>query len=173
MFFDLWQRGVLDILRRGGVSCLPSCVRLYSSILMPEAPHHLFVYGTLRRALDRAAYRKLLAPRTTYVGPATCPGRLYDLGSYPGLVAPRHESERVRGEVHRLHADQRDQTLTLLDRYEGCDQPDPAYERVRCRATLADGSSIPVWMYRYRHDLDAARRIPSGNYLTYLQHESA
>jgi len=140
---------------------------------MAEAPRHLFVYGTLRRALNRTAYRKIIAPNSTYAGRATCPGRLYDLGSYPGLVTPRHGNEHVTGEVYRLHDDRRDEALALLDRFEGCDRPDPEYERIRRRATLEDGASLPAWMYRYRLDVGAARPIPGGDYLDYLEHRKS
>jgi len=136
---------------------------------MSEDSCRLFVYGTLRRALNRTAYRKLIAPRSTYTGLATCRGRLYDLGSYPGLVAPRHEDERVTGEVYRLRDDERDETLALLDRFEGCDRPDPEYKRVRCRVTLEEGTFLMAWVYRYRLGTDTARPIPGGDYLAYLE----
>ncbi|MCY7371052.1 MAG: gamma-glutamylcyclotransferase [Polaromonas sp.] len=46
-------------------------------------PRLVFVYGTLRRGEERDI--NLLAPAPTALGAASVAGRLYDLGSYPGL----------------------------------------------------------------------------------------
>ena len=61
----------------------------------------LFVYGTLRPfvAIPMARWLRRAA---RYVGPATTRGRLYDLGSYPGMRAARNCRERVLGDVYRV-----------------------------------------------------------------------
>jgi gamma-glutamylcyclotransferase (GGCT)/AIG2-like uncharacterized protein YtfP len=124
----------------------------------------LFVYGTLRRGSGHpmAAF---LAARGTWLGRATVPGRLYDLGPYPGLTAPQTPEERVGGEVHELL--DADATLAALDAYEGCSppgEPPGLYERVLTHAVLDGGETIAVWTYLYRGPLDRARHLPSGDY---------
>jgi gamma-glutamylcyclotransferase (GGCT)/AIG2-like uncharacterized protein YtfP len=133
---------------------------------------YLFVYGTLRRASGHAA--QFLTARGRLVGAASAPGRLYDLGAYPGMVDAVEESERVRGEVYELH--EPEATLAALDRYEGCGPEDPhpwLYERVRVVVTLDGGEQLNAWLYLYRASLTGARHIPSGDYLLALPPDAA
>ena len=51
----------------------------------PEC-RHLFVYGTLRRGSGHPMSR-FLAARARLLAGARVPGRLYDLGGFPGLTA--------------------------------------------------------------------------------------
>jgi gamma-glutamylcyclotransferase (GGCT)/AIG2-like uncharacterized protein YtfP len=59
---------------------------------------HLFVYGTLRRGEARDINRLSPAPR--WVGTGSVTGRLFDLGSYPGLRLGGDEV--VTGEVYAI-----------------------------------------------------------------------
>src|SRR5262249_5253665 len=133
----------------------------------PVSPY-LFVYGTLRRAGGHPMAHFLTA-HARLVGAASAPGRLYDLGAYPGMVDAADESERVRGEVYELH--EPEATLTALDRYEGCGPQDPRpwlYERQLTAVTLDGGGRLSAWVYLYRGPLTGARPIPSGDYLPAL-----
>jgi gamma-glutamylcyclotransferase (GGCT)/AIG2-like uncharacterized protein YtfP len=87
------------------------------------------------------------------VGVGSVPGRLFDLGRYPGLVAGRG---RVRGEVYRLRDPE---LLAAVDREEGYN-----FERRRTVATLADGRRVRAWIYRYRGPRERAVPIPEGDY---------
>jgi gamma-glutamylcyclotransferase (GGCT)/AIG2-like uncharacterized protein YtfP len=59
----------------------------------------VFVYGTLRAGEANDVNR--LSPKPSLIGAATVRGRLYDLGSYPGLVLD-DEAGEVLGEVYRI-----------------------------------------------------------------------
>lgn len=77
---------------------------------------HVFVYGTLREGevndIGQAAARHgLPAPRL--LGAASVQGRLYDFGSYPGLV-PDREAPAVRGDVYEID----DALLPVLNEIE-------------------------------------------------------
>jgi gamma-glutamylcyclotransferase (GGCT)/AIG2-like uncharacterized protein YtfP len=124
----------------------------------------LFVYGTLRPASGHAMAR-YLAGKSCVVGPARFPGRLYDLGRYPGLREPADEQEWVHGDVVRLR--EPDETLAVLDRYEGC-EPDgaslPLFERCLVQARLATGEDVSCWAYFYRGQVTEGQRIASGDY---------
>lgn len=96
---------------------------------------------------------RVLAPGATLIGLATAPGRLLDLGRYPGLVAGRRQ---VRGELYCLTDPQ---LLARLDREEGYN-----FERRRTVATLADGRRRLAWVYRYRGPRQRAVPIPDGDY---------
>ena len=110
----------------------------------------LFAYGTLMRGYG---LHRVLAGGATFLGMGTAPGRLLDLGRYPGVVAGRG---RVSGEVYRLHDPQ---VLPAVDRAEGVQ-----FVRGRTLVTLADGGRAPAWMYRYRGPRERAVPIPDGDY---------
>lgn len=116
----------------------------------------LFVYGTLRSG---APMHALLEGRARREGPARAPGRLVDLGDYPGLVAPGRAGDRVVGEIYVLAAAEQDAVLDSLDRYEG-----PRFRRER---DLVEGPAGPVhaWLYRYRGDWTGRPVIRGGDYL--------
>jgi gamma-glutamylcyclotransferase (GGCT)/AIG2-like uncharacterized protein YtfP len=124
----------------------------------------LFVYGTLRRASGRAMAR-YLAGKSCVVGTARIPGCLYDQGLYPGLREAVDEQEWVQGEVVRFR--EPDETLAVLDRYEGC-EPDstspPLFERRLVQARLATGEDLSCWAYYYRGPVREEQRIASGDY---------
>ena len=124
---------------------------------------YLFVYGSLRRASGHPMAEFLIA-RSRFMGAASAPGRLYDLGSYPGMVDAATEGERVRGELYELH--EPEATLADLDRYEGCGPDDPPphlFERAPVAATPDGGEPRSAWAYLYRGPLTGARHIPSGS----------
>ncbi|HEY3064321.1 MAG TPA: gamma-glutamylcyclotransferase family protein [Methylomirabilota bacterium] len=110
----------------------------------------LFAYGTLMRGY---ALHAVIARGSAFVGAGSVPGRLLDLGRYPGLVAGRG---RVRGEIYRV----RDaELLATVDREEGYN-----FARRRTVATLADGRRVRAWVYRYRGPRERAVPIPEGDY---------
>ena len=122
----------------------------------------LFVYGTLRAFVATTAGARLRR-HACLVGMARVPGRLYDLGRYPGLLPPRRAGEWVTGELYRL----RNPRLTLrgLDRYESGARPaPPRFVRERAIAYLASGARRRVWLYRFLGPVRAQRRIAGGDY---------
>lgn len=69
------------------------------------AERYVFVYGTLRRGGSNDINLRKPAPR--YVGTASLPGLLYDLGPYPGLILALSDSSldnavKVTGEVYAV-----------------------------------------------------------------------
>jgi gamma-glutamylcyclotransferase (GGCT)/AIG2-like uncharacterized protein YtfP len=112
---------------------------------------------------------RFLAARAAFIGMGRAPGRLYDLGSYPGMIESAGETEHVRGEVYVL-ADP-ETTLPALDRYESCgdDAPRPhQYERCRTMVEMDSGATCACWVYLYRGAFREEMRIQSGDYLAKL-----
>jgi gamma-glutamylcyclotransferase (GGCT)/AIG2-like uncharacterized protein YtfP len=116
----------------------------------------LFVYGTLRPG---AAMHGLIEGRVGVLGAATAPGRLVDLGAFPGLVDAVSPDDRVRGELCRIPADDRDALLDVLDRYEG-----PRFERGIAEVTGPEGA-VEAWLYRWLGDATGRCVVPGGDYL--------
>ncbi len=76
--------------------------------------HHVFVYGTLRTGeindIEAAARRHGLPAPRWVAGLLAAPGRLYDFGPYPGMVASEAEAHgntpetQVWGDVYAIDA---------------------------------------------------------------------
>lgn len=135
----------------------------------------LFVYGTLMstaRGVMGRGQRARLQQAGRIVGPAAVSGRLYDLGSYPGLVveSPMHRAAgRVIGELHELASPAT--VFTWLDRYEGIDPANPlageylrTIDRIELIGDAATGRTVDAWVYVYRGALGRAREIPNGTW---------
>ena len=123
----------------------------------------LFVYVTLMQG-----QRNELAGmvRASWMGRATMPGCLYDLGSYPAAKQDgAGAAGRVRGELYRL-ADP-EGAIAELDRYEGFDPRAPeASEFVRewVEVGLESGGALQAWAYLYNRPVDELRLVPGGDY---------
>ena len=105
----------------------------------------------------------LLARRATLVGRGSVRGRLVSLGEFPGLLEdPR---QRVHGEIHR--AERPEALWRLLDEAEGFNPRNigqSLFVREVTDVSMADGSIVPAWVYRYNGPLNDAAPIPSGDY---------
>jgi len=105
------------------------------------------------------------------MGEARMEGRLYALKYYPCFRLPLlfqtellqrrglgpDRASWVTGEVYRL--DQPLPTLQMLDSYEDFD-----YRRVLRPAVLANGTTVPCWVYCYRKPLPELRRVVNGHW---------
>lgn len=127
--------------------------------------------STARGALGHGP-RARLAKSSRVVGPAAVAGRLFDLGSYPGLVlrtAAHAPAARVYGELRELNDPP--QVFAWLDRYEGVAPGNAAvgeyYRTVLEVARLeqaGDGGRVQAWLYVYQGPLHGAREVPAGRW---------
>lgn len=131
---------------------------------------YLFVYGTLRRSLSPSKdLRQLLHHEAEYMGSAKIAGRLYNIGTYPGLILSDNPEEIVTGELYKIQ--NKRLILSTLDRYEGCVDPYPKpweYERIMAEVTTEKGSKFLSWLYTYQWDVTDSMRIQSGDYLDFM-----
>jgi len=101
----------------------------------------LFVYGTLKRGFSRAAamagQRLLGEARTEPLY------RIYDCGSYPGLVESRADGVAIEGEVWAVDAER----LAKLDDVEGVASNLYRRGQVRLQAPFAD-SAVQTYFYQ-------------------------
>ena len=121
----------------------------------------LFVYGTLRRQANQPMHRAITTG-ATFLGNGTFRGKLYDLGRYPGVTPSRLGRDKVIGDVYRLK--DASETFKVLDDYEG-----KLFVRQSRRVDLNDGRKLSAWIYLYCGPMKSAKRIRSGNYLTFLE----
>lgn len=136
----------------------------------PIQSEHLFVYGTLRMSIAPSKdIRHLLHHESEFKGIATVRGRLYDIGSYPGLILSDNPKEIVVGELYRIK--NRRVVLNTFDQYEGCIDPFPnpwEYQRVKAEVKTAEGVKVLSWLYTYQWDVNEQMRIIPGDYLNFL-----
>jgi gamma-glutamylcyclotransferase (GGCT)/AIG2-like uncharacterized protein YtfP len=121
---------------------------------------YLFVYGSLLASVHGAMgleERRVLRWNARLVARGTSPGRLHDLGRYPGLAVSTRICEVAHGEVWRIVDGRR--LWPLLDAYEGIDRVPPDYVRASVNARLACGLEVRVWVYRSLADLAELRRV--------------
>lgn len=105
-------------------------------------PSLIFVYGSLKRGY---ALHHLLEGQA-FRGPATtCPlYRIFDLGSYPGLV-DWPEGLAVQGEVYEVDAE----CLKRLDEAEGVDEGLYARRVIKLQSPF-DGVEASAWFWLHK-----------------------
>lgn len=101
------------------------------------------------------------------VGTCVLPGRLHDLGPYPGLVLG--PGGRVRGELHAVLSPR---VIAVLDDFEGFDPAHPERSLfVRERVSLLEPDE-DAWVYAYNGSVSGRPRVASGDWRRHLQQRS-
>ena len=121
----------------------------------------LFIYGTLMPGLRLEA--EMHGAR--FVGAAQVPGRLVDVGRYPGLLSG---DGQVTGEVYEVD----DAHLARLDVVEGmvpgdCNASQYWREAVNVLNGLLQGQAVQT--YVYNRPVDGCTPIAHGDYRRYLR----
>jgi len=118
----------------------------------------LAVYGLLR-AGEVGFERFGLAQAFEDIGPCIIPGKLYDLGRYPGLV----EGEgRVAGELFRV---KNMSVMPQLDKYEDYDPADEAGSRYLRRRVALIEPDVAAWVYLWNRSVEDCKPIANGDWL--------
>jgi acetylornithine aminotransferase/acetylornithine/N-succinyldiaminopimelate aminotransferase len=130
---------------------------------------YLFVYGTLRPQLLPAELKELLGTMRR-IDQGSVPGKLFDLGDYPGAVIDPNTESRIIGEILELPDDQ--SILAALDAYEGFDREDldsSLFTRIKHQAELDNGLRMECWVYVYNRQTSLAPIISHGDYLMTME----
>ena len=121
----------------------------------------LFIYGTLMPGLRLEVQMQ----GARFVGAAQVPGRLVDLGRYPGFLAGEG---LVTGEVYEVDAAH----LARLDEVEAMVPGDRAasqYWRESVKVTGGPLQGQSVQTYVYNRPVDGCTPIPHGDYRRYIR----
>ncbi|MGD9869250.1 MAG: gamma-glutamylcyclotransferase [Hyphomicrobiales bacterium] len=140
---------------------------------MPPSPRHLFVYGSLLSGARHAMGARLRAA-AALAGAAAMPGRLYDLGAYPGAVHDSDARGIVVGELWALRRP--GLLLRQLDLYEGCapGQPEPhAFRREVAGVVLMGNRALPAWVYLWTGGPAGRRPVAGGDWLVHVSARTA
>jgi gamma-glutamylcyclotransferase (GGCT)/AIG2-like uncharacterized protein YtfP len=125
------------------------------------AMHLLFIYGTLMPGLRLEAQMQ----GARFMGHAQVPGRLVDLGRYPGLVL---DDGVFSGEVYEVD----DAHLARLDVVEDMVPGDRAASQYwREQVTVLSGPLLgqPVQTYVYNRPVNGCTPILHGDYRRYIR----
>ncbi len=123
----------------------------------------VFVYGTLMRGESR--FSRPSAHGLTCALLAEMPGRLLDLGAYPGLLPPTGPDQWVEGEFIRVRdigpgiAD-----LDAIEGFRGFGEPGSLYRRALVEVGVGDGRTRLAWTYFLADEHTNAPVIPSGSW---------
>lgn len=123
--------------------------------------HLLFIYGTLMPGLRLEAEMQ----GARFLGEAQVPGRLVDVGRYPGLLSGPGQ---VKGEVYEVDAAH----LARLDSVEDMVPGDRAASQYwREIVTVLSGplQGQRVQTYVYNRPVDGCTAIPHGDYRRYIR----
>jgi len=129
----------------------------------------IFVYGTLRKDAGHELFH-VLARNAAFVGEAVVRGRLFNLGSYPGVVLSDDPAESVKGELYEIAQSKQKAVLDLLDHYEGCapdDREPHEYRRELVDVSTTPGATVQAWVYLLNRPTDRLEPIASGDYLAW------
>ena len=121
----------------------------------------LFIYGTLMPGLRLEAQMQ----GARFIGAAQVPGRLVDVGRYPGLLSG---AGLVTGEVYQID----DAHLARLDTVEDMVPGDRAASQYwREEVTVLSGAlqGQRVQTYVYNRPVDGCTPIPHGDYRRYIR----
>ena len=122
--------------------------------------HDLFIYGTLMPGLRLQAEMH----GAESLGPAKVPGRLVDVGQYPGLV---HGEGEVVGEVYRVSGTQLARLDAVEDMVRG-DRTASQYWRELLPVLEGPCAGQQVWVYVYNRPVTGLAPIPHGDYRRYI-----
>jgi gamma-glutamylcyclotransferase (GGCT)/AIG2-like uncharacterized protein YtfP len=135
-----------------------------------HASHYVFVYGSLRRGFQSAAY-EYISRYFNFFGEAKVKGKLFDLGEYPGGV-PTHEDSFIKGELYIVKTESEfSWAIAQLDDYEGVlvePNEKPLYRREIADIYVND-AIVPAWIYWYNGIVSDRPVVTSGDILDYLK----
>jgi len=123
----------------------------------------VFVYGTLMQGEFRSGL--ILAARPLRIVPARTPGRLVDLGDYPGLIPARRSGQWVVGEFAEFPAVESLLTqLDFVEEYSPGEEARSLYLRRSVPVVLDDETESWAWAYVYNRPYDPRSIIRSGDW---------
>jgi len=124
----------------------------------------IFVYGLLKSIYENEP-AKFIRRNCTLIGDGIIPGRLYDLGNYPGVIYDKNSFSKVYGEVYLIDRNEKE-LVQFLDNFEGVGsqfkQPNE-YIRSTIPVNISTGV-IESSTYLYNWNLEKAKVIDSGKY---------
>lgn len=127
-------------------------------------PHFIFVYGLLKSKYENEA-AQTVRKNCTLIGEGRMPGRLYNIGTYPGAVYIEDATTFVYGEIFEIQQNE-ENLIHYLDRFEGvgADFPEPNEYHKEIIPVQTEQGVIQASCYLYNWNLERLELIKTGNY---------
>lgn len=126
-------------------------------------PSKFFFYGTLMQGQSRGPIVKSLGGRV--IARATIPGRLVDLGSYPGLVDLGSPKSLVHGELVRFsNVSAAMEEFDAIEGFRGFEKTGSLYGRTWVAVQDESEKVHHAWTYHFQREWRKANIIPSGDW---------
>ncbi|MFV1884150.1 MAG: gamma-glutamylcyclotransferase [Balneola sp.] len=126
---------------------------------------YIFVYGLLKSMYNNEPAR-LIRKNCTLIGEGSFPGKLIDIGSYPGALYEPDSQTLVHGEVYKIDRN-KEKLAEFLDRFEGVgeqfNQPNEYVRQVI--PVLVGDEELYASCYLYNWNYDGLKVIASGRYV--------
>lgn len=139
----------------------------------------LFAYGTILDNPQDAQVQAAITRYTDIIDAAFVPGRLYDLGGYPGgvplLTGKEQQSHWIYGQILEIIDSSR--VFKVLDAYEDADLNHPKaglYRREKIAVTPMNDPENPLtcFIYWINKVPPYSHRIEDGNWLNYTKRKA-
>jgi len=132
-------------------------------------PDGFFFYGTLLRGESRFHLLKKFGIKCVIL--AEMPGRLINLGDYPGLVDLGVTDSFVQGEFVRLeNVEKAIDSLDTIEGFRGFCKNGSLYRRTVVEVHVGDGRTRRAWTYSLNSDYSSGSIIPSGDWRHHKGH---
>jgi gamma-glutamylcyclotransferase (GGCT)/AIG2-like uncharacterized protein YtfP len=124
----------------------------------------IFVYGLLKSMYENEP-AQYIRRNCTLIGEGFFPGKLVDIGTYPGAIFDETSQTSVYGEVYKIERN-KEELFAFLDHFEGVgpefEEPNE-YKRELIPVQLGD-KKIHASCYVYNWNSDGLKVIESGRY---------
>lgn len=130
-----------------------------------ETSAYLVLYGSLMSCFNTQDELRI---RTKLKLLKLCelPGRLYDLGAYPGFINDQDHQGLVFAELHEIIDKQ---ALTILDEFEDYRQAEISQSLYLRTLVNLQQPDIKAWVYIYNRPVIESGYIKSGSWLAHLK----
>lgn len=126
--------------------------------------NYIFVYGLLKSMHDNEA-SQTIRKHCTLLGEGYTFGRMFNLGSYPGITHEANATTKVYGELYQIEQNE-DELIAYLDAFEECgpefEQPNE-YRKELIPVKLGN-KNYEAAAYIYNRNLTGLTLIASGKY---------
>ena len=134
--------------------------------LIFKSMNHLFVYGTLLQSGNQ--FGLYLKNNSTVICPGQFPGKLFNIGGYPGAIYEPEARSAVFGSVLLLN--NAAEALRIMDDYEGTGDSYPQPNEFIRKVIDINTDSVPIkcWVYLYNLPVYELPEIKKGDYIDFL-----
>ncbi len=121
---------------------------------------YLFVYGTLNPAQAPSEIAHVVR-RLKPIGKGTIRARMHRFPEYPAIKIDGKNGPRLVGDVFQIPTASALRKLDEYEEYYPAALAKSLFQRKQIKVRLADGSTVPCWVYEYNRKLPDKKSFKS------------